>query len=169
MSRVVGALGLVLLGLGLLIALFPFISVWRVSGQVLDELPEISGSESTDQRHRFRAMFDDDFVLATRTYRDTTVDSVLDALARDGFKTQGIAGRRWLTRPCCGEYDAVGVDVQETDRVSVVAILTVADSDFQVSWPFFAFFGIALASAGSVMTFGRSVGRRHTRGESVPA
>lgn len=167
MSRIVGALGLVLLGLGLLIALFPFISVWRVSGQVLDELPEISGSESTDQRHRFGAMFDGDFVLATRTYRQTTVDVVRDALARDGFEPGSMAGRRGLTRPCCGDYDAVWVDVQDRDPGSVVAVLTVADGDVQVSCPIFALFGIALAFAGSVMAFVNLAGERRPQGESV--
>ena len=169
MSRTAGALWLLLLGLGVLIALFPFISVWRVSGQVLEELPQVLESETTDQRNRFGAMFDDDFVLATRTYRDTTADVVLDALRSDGFESAFLRDRRWSAKACCGDYDAVFVDVQERDSGSAVAVLTVADSDVQVAWPIFASLGIPMAIAGSVLA---SVGfrkRRQPQSESVPA
>ena len=162
MSRTAGALWLLLLGLGVLIALFPFISVWRLSGQVLEELPQVLESETTDQRHRFGAMFDDDFVLATRTYRDTTADVVPNALRSDGFEPAFLGDRRWSAKACCGDYDAVFVDVQERDPGSVIAVLTVADSDFQVSWPIFALLGVVLASVAS-----RKM--RQSQSESVPA
>ena len=157
MSHVLRAFGWLLLGLGLFIALFPFISVWRVSGQVLYELPEISELESTDDRNRLGAMFDGDFVLATRTYRDAALDVVLGAYVSDGW----VGSRSRFSKQCCSEYDEVWVEVQESDSGSVVVVLTAADADVQGIWPFFALFGIGLAFAG------RSVAGSARRSESL--
>lgn len=86
MARIARSAGTLLCVLGLLLALFPFISVWRLSGEVLDELPSIPGSATTDDRNRLGAIFDDDFTLATRTYADVTVDQVREALADRAFE-----------------------------------------------------------------------------------
>lgn len=157
MRRLIGAFGLLLVGLGLFVALLPVVSVWRVSGQVLRELPEISGSEVVDERHRF-ALSNDDFLLATRSYGDATVEVVRGSLVADGFEPLSIDGEQWLSKPCCGEYDAVWVHLEASpgQDTLTVATLTVADSDIQLSWPIITMLGTLVLLAGAAVTVGAS-------------
>ncbi len=147
---------MVLCILGATIALFPFLSVWRVSGQVLDELPEIAefpvtempDTEIKDDRNRLGAIFDDDFVLASRTYRTATPDTIRDALISSGFEVHGIGQGQWLVKPCCGEYDGVLVQIEPGGDQSAVALLSAVDSDIQSSWPIFIVLGLLLLIPG---------------------
>lgn len=141
--------GLIVGGLGLLVALFPVVSVWRVSGHVIDQLPE-TAAETEDDRHRL-AIFDPAFVLATRTYVATATQDVEDALGKAGFQDVRAAGERYLSKDCCGEYDAVWVLVDEGPDGATVAQLTVADADIQLSWPYFLIFGLTGTVIGAVM------------------
>lgn len=141
--------GAVVALVGLLIALFPLISVWRVSGQVLDELPPISAAGVHDDRHRF-AIPDPDFVLATRTYEGLAAVDVEAALLGGGFESISAGTERWLSKDCCGEYDAVWVQVVDDGSGSAVATLTAADSDVQLSWPFFLVLGLPLLLGGGL-------------------
>lgn len=151
MSRFQRPLGMVLCILGAAIALVPFLSVWRVSGQVLDELPEIPATEISDDRSRFGALFEDEFVLATRTYRTTTPNVVRDALISSGFDVHGFGEGEWLIKPCCGEYDGVWVQIEAADGQSVVAVLSATDSDIQISWPILLVLGLLLLIPGCLL------------------
>lgn len=151
MSRFQRPLGVLLCMLGATIALVPIVSVLRVSGQVLDELPEIPAAEIRDDRNRLGALFDDDFVLASRTYQPATPRAVRDALVSGGFEVHGFGERQWLVKPCCGEYDGVWVQIEPAADRSVVALLSVADSDIQSSWPIFIVLGLLLLAPGSLL------------------
>ncbi|MEL7209996.1 MAG: hypothetical protein AAGK32_17485 [Actinomycetota bacterium] len=141
-------IGVVIAGLGLFIALFPVVSVWRVSGQVLAQLPELS-AEVDDDRHRL-AIWDSDFVLATRTYHDITADDLEAAFFQNGFGSASAGGERWLSKECCGEYDAVWVQIEDRAEGGAVATVTAADSDVTLSWSFFAIVGLVLILSGAV-------------------
>ena len=152
--------GWALIGIGLLVGLLPFVSVWRTSGMVLEQLPEVTSAEINDQRSWAGAVFDDDFKLATRTYAGVTIESVRAALVADGFERIG-ADR--FSRSCCGESDAVWVTVERTTAESVAVVLTVADSDWRTLWKAFAVFSLLLVLAGS-----RIVVRSDKRSDRVP-
>ncbi len=142
MRWLVRTLGWAQVGLGVLIALYPFLSVWRVSGQVLDELPLIEETVTVDQTNRFgTAVFDGDFLLATRVYEERSVEDVERALAGKGFERTGFGEDLWWVKECCGEYDAVMVRVTAEEPGGTLANVTVFDSDIQASWFFFLFFG----------------------------
>ena len=143
--RNVSRIGWVLIGIGLLVGLVPFLSVWRTSGLALGQLPDITATEISDQQRWAGAVFDDDYVLATRTYSGVTVESVQAALIEGGFEPMA-AGR--FTKPCCGESDAVWVTVNGVRDESVVAIVTVADSDWRAAWKVFAVVSLLMVVAG---------------------
>ncbi len=148
--------GAVLVG-GLLIAVGPFVSVWRVGGQVLDELPDLEGVEQSDERLGWSAMFDDEFIVARRTLEGTDERTVTEALVADGFESLGMAG---FSKECCGDYDAVWADLQDGGTESVVVELIPADSDWQLTWPLFTGFGSLMAVVGAaVVASGRSASR----------
>ncbi len=155
MARARSIVGVVALVVGMAAALGPFISVWRVGGVMLAELPVLGGVEHHDQRVGWRAMFDDEFVLARRTYAGTTVDAVTDALAANGFENRSAIG---FTRACCGDYDAVVAAVEPTVEVhgpdAVTVELAAVDADWRVSWPLFSGPGslIALVGVGLLVT-----------------
>ncbi len=138
--------GLLLATAGVVLALWPVLSVWRVSGQVLDELPPIDGVETTDDRSPLSALTDPEFRLATRTYRGAEPETVESALLAAGFTRSGPAGQ--LSRDCCGEYDAVWVDVTDGSDALVIAELTTADADVQVAGPIFALLGLCVIAIG---------------------
>jgi hypothetical protein len=150
---------------GLVIALFPWISAWRVSGRVLDELPMVSAAGIHDDRHRL-AIPDPDFVLATRTYEGLAADEVEAALLSGGFQSISAGTERWLSKNCCGEYDAVWVQVRDVHSGSATATLTVADSDVQLAWPFFLVFGLPMTLGG---TIGAVAALRKTDTTGLPA
>ena len=135
--------------IGLLVMATPFISVGRAGTQVLAELPEVDGAGFIDERVGWSAMFDDDFVVARRTYSGVTEQVVVDALRKDGFDTAGIDG---LSRTCCGDYDAVWVSISAPESGTVVAELRPADADWQSAWPFVTLIGLTLSTAGIVLT-----------------
>jgi hypothetical protein len=139
------------------IVLSPFISVWRVGGEMLDELPDLDGFEHSDDRVGWSAMFDADFVLARRTFIGVDDRAVAEALVANGFESMGLAG---YSRECCGDYDAVWADVQNSGTDRVVVELTAADSDWQFSWPLFSGFGSLMGLVGfGVLLTGRSTPR----------
>ncbi|MEM9133465.1 MAG: hypothetical protein AAF962_13560 [Actinomycetota bacterium] len=161
MRRPIGALvGLVLCAVGLVVASFPIVSAWRVSGEVLDELPEVPAATTVeDTRHRL-ALAHPDFLLAERRYRGVTVDEVEAALRADGFS--GIAGPTpaagtILSKDCCGEYDAVWVTVVDDGAgatTGVRAEVTVADTDIQAVAPTVIALGALVAVIGAVLMIG---------------
>lgn len=134
---------------GLLIALFPLFSVSRLPGQVLHELPIIPDAEAIDTHARVGALFDDDFVLATRTYTGVDAEPIRSTLVAAGFESRAIDGELWFARECCGEYDEVWVRVGEPDlNGHVEATLTVADDDVRTAAGLFALIGLALFVPG---------------------
>lgn len=149
-STIIGAAAL---GLGLLIGLFPMISVWRLSGDVLGQLPELAAAEVNDDRHRF-AVADSDFVLATRTYQGATPTEVDAALDEAGFESTSARGELYLFKPCCGAYDAVWAQVSNAGDGATEVSLTVADSDIQTTWVLFAVFGSLLVLFGIIVLKG---------------
>lgn len=152
------AIGAAVVLVGLLIALSPFISVWRVGGQMLGELPEIDGIDHRDERIGWSAMFDDNFVLARRTFSDVDDQTAAQALVASGFEAMGVIG---FSKECCGGYDAVWADVQPSSADRTVVELTAADSDWQLVWPLFSGFGPLMASVGiGILLTGRSPTRR---------
>ena len=135
--------------IGLLIALFPIVSVARLPGQVLHELPIIADAEATDTQKRLGALFDDDFVLATRTYTGTDAEPIRSTLIAAGYESRAINGELWFARECCGQYDEVWVRVGEPDlNGQVVATLTVADDDVRAAAALYAVLGLALFLPG---------------------
>ncbi|MCP4083862.1 MAG: hypothetical protein GY745_02205 [Actinomycetia bacterium] len=64
------AVALIIIGCALM--LWPFISVWRLSEDVLNELPEIPNAEVVFEDQNPLALFDTEFELATRRYRGLT-------------------------------------------------------------------------------------------------
>lgn len=168
MGRIRPAVGTVVLLVGLLIALSPFISVWRVGGQMLSELPDLEGVDHRDERVGWSAMFDDEFVLARRAFDTIDDRNVAAALVANGFEPLGASG---FTKGCCGDYDAVWADVQSRGADGVLVELTAADSDWQLAWPLFSGIGslAVLVGAAILVTGGAS---RHdptvTAGDGPP-
>jgi hypothetical protein len=173
--RVKFFVGALLASAGAVIALYPFLSVWQVAGQALEELPEVQGVESSDTSHGVGALLDSSFVLATRSYSNTTQREVQSALTSSGFEAANINGSLTYARECCGEYDAIWVSVADADEDGVVvATATAADGDIQITAVFFVLFGLALFVAGAVIaviSFGQRNGvpSRDIGGTSVPA
>ncbi|MCP3992498.1 MAG: hypothetical protein GY724_25730 [Actinomycetia bacterium] len=64
------AVALIIIGCALM--LWPFISVWRLSEDVLNELPEIPNAEVVFEDQNPLALFDTEFELATRRYQGLT-------------------------------------------------------------------------------------------------
>ena len=142
-------LGALLVITGFLLLLALPVSVWRVSGEVLDELPPVEGAEVGDTRHRVSALRDPLFIVARRTWTGTTVDEVRRVLLDDGFDTWTAGRRSALAKPCCGDYDAVVVDlVDGPEPGQVEARLTTADGDVQGAAVIFTLLGLALAVPG---------------------
>ncbi len=146
MRRTWVVVGATITSVGVLIALFPVFSVWRLSDQVLDQLPPIA-AESADEEFRF-SLRDPDFVLATRTYEAMTEADIEAELRAGGFDTTRIGGEQVFSKECCGEYDAVWVRIAATEPNSTTATLTVADSDVQAVWQIFLFLGIPIGLLG---------------------
>ncbi len=141
--------GSVLVALGLMALLFPFVSVWRLSGEVLDQLPQLEGVEPADSRHRIGALGDPEFVLARRVLTGVEGDRVQRALVADGFERTAIGGRPVLVKPCCGDYDAVEariVDDPEAERVTIE--LSAVDGDIQSAVFVFVVVGLVLLVPG---------------------
>ncbi len=143
---------------GLLVMAGPFISVSRAGTQMLAELPEIDGADFIDERVGWSAVFNDDLVVARRTYSGVTEQVVADALRSDGYETLGVDG---FSRTCCGEYDAVWITISASESGTVVAELQAADADWQSSWPVFAMIGLILSTGGiALLAFVRARSRR---------
>lgn len=152
MSRVLRVIGSLLVGLGFLVALSPFISTARIADVILDELPETVSGSSTDEQDRFgTAIFDEDFTLATRTFDTATVEEVEQALAAAGYQRISSGEDLVWSRECCGSWDAARVRVIEDDAQRAVAVMTVFDSDIQISWPFLSVLGLVPGLAGLIL------------------
>ena len=142
-------LGLSLALAGAFVALYPFVSVWRVAGQALDELPEISEVESSGRSHGLGALYDSEFVLATRSYSEVTPQSVREALASNGFEATVVNGSERYAKECCGDYDALWVEISSTDQAGeVLASATAADADIQTTIGLLVLFGLLLFVSG---------------------
>lgn len=81
----------------------------------------------------------------------SSVDEVESALAGKGFERSNIGQQLWWTKDCCGEYDAVMVDLSAGDAGNTVASVTVFDSDVQATWFVFLFFGAILLLPGLLL------------------
>lgn len=147
-------LGLVLAVAGAFVAFYPFVSVWQVADEALGELPEIAGIESSGTSHGLGALYDRDFVLATRSYDRTTPAAVHQALTDSGFEVANIDGSQRYVKDCCGDYDAVWVEVTETEVTDaaqagmVLASATAADADVQLTVVILVLFGLVLLLLG---------------------
>ncbi len=151
MRRVAVVVGLLLAGIGLLALLYPPVSVWRVSGTALNQLPAEAG-EITDARNRF-ALGDPDFVVATRVYHDRSPDEVRELLLENGFET---IGADEASKECCGDWDAMVASWAADDAGGTSVSLTPADGDIQVTWPLFAIVSAVLITVGfGVVSFAR--------------
>ena len=142
--------GAVVVGLGLIVALLPFVSAWRLGGEALAQLPEVPGHAASSESRGVGALFDDDFVVATRTYPGVDADTVRAAFTAAGFGSTSVAGARWLAAECCGDYDAVLVRLEERGG-SAVAIMTAADRDVQTVWPLLTAFGLIWVLGGATL------------------
>ena len=134
-------------GVGLLLTLFPFVSVVWVTGEALDRLPEIEASEIETDRN-WTAMFSDGFVLATRSYSGVSGEAFADALVLDGFELATASGEQLWSKDCCGEYDAVRVRVEASGDGQTVAAVSVYDEDVQATWPFVSGLGVLVSFLG---------------------
>lgn len=147
-------IGMAFLLVGVFIATYPFVSVWRLGGQVVSMAPENEQLVETDRAAL--AIFDEDFLLGTATYEGVTAREVTDQLIGAGFTGRSSWDSRvWLTNPCCGQYDAAGARVTEVGDGTVLVDFSVFDSDIVFAWPVIAFIalmplgiGIALLAAG---------------------
>ncbi len=135
---------------GLAIGLFPLVSVWRVSGQVLQELPSLDGVESADTHHRVSAFADPDFILARRVYENTTTGQIRQTLVDDGYQSFSLQGEVWYGKECCGDYDGVWVSIAEApDRPGATRLLlTTADGDNRTVAGLFGVLGLLLFIPG---------------------
>lgn len=134
--------------LGVVVAAGPFISVARVGTEMLAELPEVDGAVIDDSRVGWSAMFNDDFVVARRTYLGTSPQAVGDAYRSGGLENDGVDK---FSTACCGDYDAVQIVISRSESGAVTAELAPADSDWQASWPLFAIVGLVLVAAGGAI------------------
>jgi len=140
-------LGLTLAAAGLCLMVFPFVSVWRVTGQALDQLPPTSAVDIETDRN-LTAMFSDDFTLATRSFDGISSLDFSEQLASAGYESfRTLDGALW-TKTCCGEYDEVQVRVNELDDGRTEAIVSVFDNDIQASWPLLSGIGLLLVLIG---------------------
>jgi hypothetical protein len=146
LARILVGATQVVVGLG--IALFPLLSVQRLTGQALDELPIIPDAEATDTRNPLGALLDDDYVLATRSYTGVEAEPIRSRLVAAGFEAMVVNGELWLAKPCCGN-DELRVRVDEPDlNGRVVATLTEADDDIRTAARLFVIIGLALFVPG---------------------
>lgn len=169
MGRVLRVVGLLLIGLGVCIALFPFISTARISSVILDELPDtVSGSSADDVNQYGAPIFDDNFVLATRTYETATVEEVEQALASAGYQRTNLGENLVWSRECCGEWDGATVKVTQGSTGRAVATVSVVDTDVQSLWLVFPIIGLFPFLGGLIL---RLRNRRRSGGvvwDSVP-
>lgn len=155
-------LGVLVFAVGLWLTIYPFLSVWSVTGEALDQLPEIDAVAIETDRN-WTAMFSDDFVLATRSYDGPTGREVNDALGAAAFEPTSVSGERWWAAECCGTYDAAWVRVEGSGDGDgrPVAIVSVYDADIQATWPFISGLGLL------VSLIGVSVATSHRRGTTL--
>lgn len=153
-ATVMSVMGLSFVAVGLFIALAPFISVSRLSGESLDLLPRVAAAEVRDDARGGIAMFDsDEFLLATRTYEATAIEDVETALRESGFRnTRGhpTTSKRGFGITCCGDYDQLIVFL-ETVGDDTVATTTARDTDITVAWFIFTFLGGASIFVGLLL------------------
>ena len=144
---------IVLIVAGLSLALWPFLSVASLTGQVLAESPAVPGVEVSEDRHWSSALWNEHFELATRTYpASVSVDEATVALGEefeaDGYSSSdALFGNGALWKNCCGSYDAVLVKTIVNDG-QVEQHFTVHDGDVQIVWGFFAATGAVLLLTG---------------------
>lgn len=148
-SRALLALGgVAAVGFGVFVAIYPFGSVALLSSQSLGELPEPAQVEVSDDHRGVAALFDDDFTLATRTYRAASIDQIEAELLASGFRQfRGSRNGFWLD--CCGSYDGLSVQL-ETVGGDTIATVTAIDSDIALSWPWLLLIGPMIVFVGLV-------------------
>ena len=163
MRRLTAVLGSVMVTAGMLVALYPVISVWNLSGEVLEHLPAADALTYQDDRNRL-AISDPAFILATRSYEGVSVDQLEAALIDDGFERTAMGGERWFIKTCCGSFDAVQVRIDGVGDGSTLATVTLVDGDVQLAWPVIAFFGLVVVIGGVAAVI---AGRRRPPGFSA--
>ena len=131
-------------------AYFPF-SVSRLATESLDALPLLVAQPEDTNNGAF-AMFDGDFILATRTYDGVDRELVETAMLASGFDVLHgpTPSQNGFSKPCCGEYDALFVHLSTVDG-TVVATTTAADSDVVIAGPMFLVLGGFVAAFGILM------------------
>ncbi len=138
-----------LIVVGLLIAAFPFISVAQVQREVLEEVPLPAETLVLSQNTFAGALFDSDFVLASRVV-SAPIEDVEAVLLDSGFGVSGreFTGNRFFSRECCGNYDAVLVSLLATDDGATAIDYTVFDDGVVYVWWFISGLGILVAAGG---------------------
>ncbi len=159
-TTIVLVLGAALLGFGLFVASFPFVSVHRLSNEAIAMLPGRVGAVVEDDVKGATAIFDKEtFVLATRTYEDTPVEQIEAALLARGFSVAygPTPSQNGFGIECCGEYDQLVVQLEQVGDATFSTV-TARDSDITISWPILAFLGTAAAVVGiGLITSARKV------------
>lgn len=135
---------------GIAIAIYPFASVGLVSFTALNQLPETYVPASDD--HRF-AMFDDEFIVATRTYEFDDQSSYQAILSEWGFTR---FDSRWRAKECCGAWDAVLVRTTVLPDGRLRADLTMYDTDVQSTWWAITLLGLMTVAGGRTLRSRRS-------------
>lgn len=136
--------------LGLFIATNPFVSVWRASGEVVGLVPEAEQLVGTDSAAL--ALFDDDLVLATATYVNTSVSEVSQLLSDDGFQRQRqVADSVIFGRGCCGSLDGTFATVVDAGDGTVLVEFAPIDSDIGLTWGIFVMVGFFISGIGAVL------------------
>lgn len=170
-KRLLIGLGMVLAIAGLVISLYPFVSIWQAGGRALGQLPEIDGRGFSDERNGLGALFDEDMTVARRTYSDISPDRVVERLAESGFQSNRGMDHHWYVKECCGSWDAVVVRAEPVDTGAGTGsgtelIISMQDQDIQSSWPVLVLFGLPFVAAGSALV---SVNRRRSKPGTMPA
>ncbi len=145
MRRALITIGIAVGLVGVIATLFPLLSTWNGGGQALATLPALD-TRGYDVRHSL-PIFDPDFVVAERIYYDISAVGIERALRNRGFEQ--IDGA-W-SKECCGGYGAVWVTVEPHGDDGSRAILTLADSDIQSTWPYISLPGLVVATFGFVL------------------
>lgn len=107
------------------------------------QLPDAGNANYNDERHRL-AIFSDDFTVATRTYRGSSIEDLRDTFQRNGFQS---SGRNRYAIPCCGDYDGIWVSLTESPN-GTTASLSPIDGDLASTWLRFPILSLLVVGLG---------------------
>ncbi len=148
MRRLVGT---AILLLGLVIAVYPAGSVWRVSGEAVAMAPDIE--QLVERNTALFPLIDGDFILGTARYEGVSEAEVSQQLVAAGFDGRAFSEERgsWQTYECCGEFDALLARATDAGDGTVLVEFSALDTDVQALWWFFTLVGAGIAFIGAVL------------------